>query len=132
MVVINQITQKEVDKPHINLKGYLSTYKLFMNLEMGDAHLRGNLVGGVIGCQVTNFSIAVWLIQQFARRIVIGVLSQRDITTAYDEDHANFTVSEFLGTLKKGSGSNHHRGRYWAKSWPCLWSTFILVQSVLY
>ena len=39
MVVTNQITQKEIDKPHINLKGYLSIYKLFMNLEMGGAHL---------------------------------------------------------------------------------------------
>ena len=37
----------------------------------------------------------------FARRIVIVELSQRDISTAYDEDHAYFIVSEVLGTLKK-------------------------------
>ena len=56
----------------------------------------------------------------FARRIVIVVLSQRDITTAYDEDHAYFIVGEILGTLKEGSSSNHHQGHRGARSWPHL------------
>ena len=38
----------------------------------------------------------------FARRIVIFVLSQRDIAIAYDEYHAYFIVVEILGALKKG------------------------------
>ena len=42
----------------------------------------------------------------FARRIIIVVLSQRDITTAYDEGHAYFIVSEVLGTLKKEAVPN--------------------------
>ena len=56
----------------------------------------------------------------FARRIVIVVLSQRDIATAYNKDHAYFIVSEVLGTLKKGSSSNHHYCRRRARSWPLL------------
>ena len=56
----------------------------------------------------------------FARRIVIVVLSQRDIAIAYDEDHAYFNFGEILGALKKGSGSNHHRGCCQARSWPHL------------
>ena len=56
----------------------------------------------------------------FARRIVIVVLSQRDITTAYDKDHAYFIVDEIIGTLKKGSSSDHHQGHRWAQSWPHL------------
>ena len=53
----------------------------------------------------------------FARRIVVLVLSQR---AAYDEDHAYFSVGEVLGTMKKGSDSNHHCGRCRARSSPCL------------
>ena len=37
----------------------------------------------------------------FAGRIVIFVLSQRDIATAYHEHHAYFIVGEILGALKK-------------------------------
>ena len=72
---------------------------------------RACLVGGVTGCQVSNFSTAVCLVQLFARRIVIVVFNQRDIATAYDEGHADFIVGEILGALKKGSDSNHHHLR---------------------
>ena len=79
------------------------------------ARLQGNLVGGVMGCQVSNYSTAVSS-SLFARKIIIFGLSQRDTATAYDEDHAYFIVGEILGALKKGNDSNHHRSRHRARS----------------
>ena len=62
MFVTNQIAQKEVDKSLIKPTRYLSTYKIFINLEvfinlqMGHVRLQGNQMGRVIRCQVSNFS----------------------------------------------------------------------------
>ena len=62
MFVTNQIAQKEVDKSLIKPTRYLSTYKIFINLEvfinlqMRHVRLQGNQMGRVIRCQVSNFS----------------------------------------------------------------------------
>ena len=78
---------------------------------MGRVRLQDNLVGGVIGCQVSNFSTVVWLVHCLPEESSF-LCSQRDIATAYDKDHAYFIGNEILGGLKKGSGSNQHRSRH--------------------
>ena len=88
---------------------------------MGCTRLNDNLVGGVIGCQVSNFSTAVWLVHCLQEESsFLCLVRDLDIATAYDEDHAYFNFGEILGALKKESSSNHHHGHHQARSWPHL------------
>ena len=110
----------------------ISTYTLFTCINLQDTcmHLQDNLVGRVIGYQVSNLSTAVWLVHCLLEEIKSSFLCltrETHITTAHIEDHAYFIVSEILGAMKKGNGSNH-LGSLKLLNYGCAWHAFILVQ----
>ena len=90
----------EVDKSLIKPTRDLST------CDRG-ARLKGNEVGGVIGCKVSNFSnccVAASLLQE--EPSFLYMISALDIAAVDDEGRAHCIAGQLLGALKEGNSIN--------------------------
>ena len=82
---------------------HLSTYKLFINLQVWRMYVQGNQVGGLIGCQVSTFPnscIASSLLQE---ELLFCAWPKRQLQQIYDEDHAHFLYIRFWEPWRKGT-----------------------------
>ena len=62
-------------------------------------------MGGVIGCKISNFLTAAWLLQ-CCKKNRHFILDQQDTAAVDDEGRAHCIAGQILGVLKEGNRFN--------------------------